>query len=330
VGRGLVERHPAGGGPARPVLKWAGGKRQLLPQIRRFYPARFRTYFEPFVGSGAVFFDLHNRGHLAGRRAVLADRNPDLVGCLTAVRDHPEPVIEHLGRLAAERAADPRAHYYAVRDEQFNPLRERLARKAGGLSPERYTPELAAMLIYLNRTGYNGLFRLNGNGSFNVPFGRYANPTICDARNLRRVARALSGCQAGLLHRDFERVLDEAQAGDFVYLDPPYAPLSRTATFTTYTAGGFGEHHQERLQQVVVELARRGCLVLLSNSTAPIITRLYDGNAEAARAGLRACRVPARRAINSDAASRGPVEEYLITNIPESSEGLPASRALSA
>ncbi len=315
--RGLVDRQPDGGGPTRPILKWAGGKRQLLPQIRPFYPARFRTYFEPFVGSGAVFFDLHNRGHLEGRHAVLADCNPDLIGCLTAIRDQPEAVIEHLCRLAEERACDPRGHYYAVRDGRFNPLRERLALQDGELLPERYTPALAAMLIYLNRTGYNGLFRLNGRGAFNVPFGRYANPTICDAPNLRRVSRALARCHAGLHHRDFERVLDEAQAGDFVYLDPPYAPLSRTAAFTTYTPGGFGEHHQERLQQVVLELARRGCWVLLSNSTAPIITRLYDGNAEAARAGLRACRVPARRSINSDAASRGLVEEYLITNISE-------------
>ena len=171
------------------------------------------------------------------------------------------------------------------------------------------------MLIYLNRAGFNGLFRLNSHGGFNVPIGRYKNPLICDADNLRAVARALRA-NVTLVQDNFESVLAHAKRGDFVYFDPPYAPMTRTALFTSYTSTGFSLEDQERLQQVVVELAARGCWVLLSNSTAPDITRLYDGNPEAVAVGLRAHKVPARRAINSDAAKRGKVLAYLITNIP--------------
>ena len=172
-------------------------------------------------------------------------------------------------------------------------------------------------LIFLNRTGFNGLFRLNSTGAFNVPIGRYKNPLICDADNLRAVAAAL-GAGVTLKQDTFESVLTHARRGDFVYFDPPYAPLTRTALFTSYTAAGFSLEDQERLQQVVIQLASRGCWVLLSNSTAPDVTRLYDGNPEAAAVGLRAHKVPARRVINSDAAKRGAVLEYLITNIPRS------------
>ncbi len=301
----------------RPFLKWAGGKRQLLPQLRRFYPSGFGTYFEPFVGSGAVFFDLFNRALLRDRDVVLMDGNADLVGCFLTVRDHVDPVIRHLEKLAAERTADPHAHYYVVREQRFNPQRQRLGARNGGGIPRLYTPALAAMLIYLNRTGFNGLFRLNAGGLFNVPIGRYTNPQICDASNLRRVAAALSASRARIEQADFASVLGEARRGDFLYFDPPYAPLSGTALFTSYTSGGFDDGQQVRLQETVIELAARGCHVVLSNSTAPIIERLYDSNEPARKVGLRAYRIPARRAINSNGACRGAVLEYLVTNVPE-------------
>ena len=301
---------------ARPFLKWAGGKRQLLPQIRQFYPRTFRSYIEPFVGSGAVFFDLYNQGTLQGRHSTLIDNNADLIGCYLAVRDRTAPVIRHLSRLASAYKADPHEHYYAVRDKRFNPARHRVSNGSGPDSG-RYTPSLAAMLIYLNRTGFNGLFRLNSQGGFNVPIGRYKNPQICDTDNLKAVATALRA-NLTLVQDNFESVLTHAKRGDFVYFDPPYAPLTRTALFTSYTAAGFSLEDHERLQQVVVQLALRGCWVLLSNSTAPDVTRLYDGSPEAVAAGLRAHKIPARRAINSDAAKRGQVLEYLITNIPRS------------
>jgi DNA adenine methylase len=174
------------------------------------------------------------------------------------------------------------------------------------------------MLIYLNRTGFNGLFRVNARGDFNVPAGRYDRPRIADREKLARVAEALSGARLKLVCGSFEVVSDIAAPGDFVYFDPPYAPLSRTASFTSYTGPGFTAQDQERLQRIVIDLAVRGCFVLLSNSTADAIAALYEHNADARAAGLRASQVPARRAINSNAARRGPVQEYLITNIVDS------------
>ncbi len=298
--------------PIRPLLKWAGGKRQLLPALRRFYPPAFERYIEPFVGSGAVFFDLLSSGRLRDRDAILIDSNADLIACYQAVRDEVDEVARALDDLAAAHARTGRGHYYEVRDRRFNPLRDRLRASDGCIA---YTPELAAMFIYLNRTGFNGLFRLNASGAFNVPAGRYERPRIADRNRLLRVAEALSIPRVRLQVGSFETADAIAKAGDFLYIDPPYAPVSRTANFTSYTSGRFGAADQQRLQAMVVGLARRGCHVLLSNSTALEIATLYEGNAQTRAAGLRTLRVPARRAINSHAGRRGSVEEYLITNI---------------
>ena len=297
---------------ARPLLKWAGGKRQLLPQLRRYYPADFRRYIEPFTGSGAVFFDLYAAGRLEGRRARLADVNPDLVGCYRTVRDEADAVIAALSALAEEHRERGDDCYYDVRDRRFNPARMGLTLGDPSVAG-RYTPELAAMLIYLNRTGFNGLFRLNRRGEYNVPAGRYTNPHICDADHVRSVARALQLSGLTLECIPFERVLSEAGNGDFIYCDPPYAPLSRTAAFAHYTAGGFSGHDQARLQETVLGAARRGAVVLLSNSSAPEIVTAYGGH-QARAAGLTLQYVPARRAINSRAALRGPVNELIVTN----------------
>ena len=296
-----------------PLLKWAGGKRQLLPHLRRFYPPAFNRYIEPFFGSGAVFFDLHASGRLRGREAILIDSNPDLIGCYEAVRDSCDGVMGALEELAEAHAAGGGAHYYKIRDECFNPLREERRQPDGRIA---YTPALAAMLIYLNRTGYNGLFRVNARGHFNVPAGRYARPSIANRERLARVADALSRPGVRLELGSFEAAREIAAPGDFIYSDPPYAPLSRSANFTSYTASRFDQADQARLQALLLDMARRGCYVLLSNSTAPGISALYETNREAADAGLATFRVPARRAINSNASRRGSVDEYLITNIP--------------
>jgi DNA adenine methylase len=297
---------------ARPLLKWAGGKRQLLPALRRFYPGTFNRYWEPFLGSGAVFFDLHARGLLGGHDVTLTDNNPDLIACYRTVRDCPEQVIGELSRLAGAHERDGAAHYYQVRNERFNPQRAALAAASGEW---QYSPALAAMFIYLNRTGYNGLFRLNSDGRFNVPAGRYAKPRICDEVNIRRVAGALSRAGVTLDRARFERTVDSAGAGDFLYFDPPYAPVSRTSRFTSYTTDGFDAVDQQRLRDVAVTLAKRGCHVVMSNSTAPDIARLYEDSRDVRSAGLKCYRVPARRAINSNSNGRGDVSEYLITNI---------------
>jgi DNA adenine methylase len=313
--------HPRESGSAgltpRPFLKWAGGKRQLLPELRLFYPRTFGRYFEPFVGSGAVFFDLWAHHLLRDRGVRLSDVNVDIIACYEALlRDLPS-VFRHLRRLAAGYADRRDAHYYEVRDHHYNPLRQRLRSPRGNAAARRgrHSARLAAMLIYLNRTGFNGLFRLNGRGEFNVPVGRYANPRICDEPTLTAAAAALSDVSAEVCVEPFECVLEHAGRGDFLYFDPPYAPLTATARFTSYTESGFTSDDQRRLQEVILALAERGCHVLLSNSTAPLVRELYEHDERATRAGLRVWRVQARRAINSRGAARGPVDELLITNI---------------
>jgi len=289
----------------RPLLKWAGGKRQLLPTLRTFYPVAFTRYIEPFFGSGAVFFDLHASGRLAGRQAWLVDDNADLIGCYRMLMSRTDEVIAELRALAAGHNRGGSDFYYEVRDARFNPMRA---------AATSYTPELAAMLIYLNRTGFNGLFRLNKSGAFNVPAGRYVNPRIVDEEHLRHVVAALRSRGVTLVQGSFDGALAQAGKGDFIYCDPPYAPVSRTACFANYTSQGFTLNDQARLQEALIDAARRGAHVVLSNSSAPDIERLYS-TAEARRAQLRIERVSARRAINSRAESRGPVTELVITNV---------------
>ena len=206
-----------------------GGKRQLLPELRRFYPLTFNRYIEPFFGSGAVFFDLARLGRLRNHDVILIDANVDLIGCYESVRDDPEGVASALEDLASGHSRDGHAHYYEVRDRRFNPLREARRRPDGTIT---YSPELAAMLIYLNRTGFNGLFRVNARGAFNVPAGRYEHPRIADRGKLLSVANALSNPRVQLRSGSFLLVDRLAAEGDFLYVDPPYAPVSRTANFT--------------------------------------------------------------------------------------------------
>ncbi len=297
----------------RPFLKWAGGKRQLLPQLGRFYPETFGRYFEPFLGSGAVFFDLFNQGRLTGKTATLTDENSDLIGTYLRVRDSLEAIIERLTILARQHASRGRDYYYEIRDTWFNPARREWRARGGGA--DSYPVDLAAMMIYLNRTGYNGLFRLNQAGKFNVPAGRYSAPRIVDVGRLRSVSRILSDCAVEIREAPFDEAAMRAERGDLVYFDPPYAPLSRTASFRSYTSNGFSDENQRHLQTVILALAAREVSVLLSNSTAPCVLALYESNREVTRAGLRCRRIPARRAINSRAEGRGVVEELLVTNV---------------
>ena len=296
----------------RPFLKWAGGKRQLLTELRRFYPRSIARYFEPFVGSGAVFFDLVGQGQIADVPAILSDANADLIGTYLRVRDDTDALIDALDALAKGHARAGRAHYYMVRDQRFNPGREEWHRTGG--DPNRYPVSLAAMLLYLNRTGYNGLFRLNAAGQFNVPAGRYENPRVANPAGLRRVAEVLRSAFVQVSHVPFDRAVAAARPGDLVYFDPPYAPLSSTAHFRSYTASGFSECDQARLRDLAIALANAGAAVVLSNSTAPSVVGLYETHA-AKQAGLRCFRIPARRAINSRADRRGQVEELVVSNV---------------
>ena len=215
-----------------PFLKWAGGKRQLLSSLRQRYPRGFNKYFEPFLGGGATFFDLCSQERLTDGSATLSDLNGDCIGCYLMVRNRVEDVIDTLTELSVGYRDGAQRHYYLVRD-QFNASRQPLRNRSDPLSAG-YTPELAAQLIYLNRTGFNGLFRLNARGVFNVPKGSYKNPTICDGDGLRRTASALRRSSVRVVEADFEVTLDAPEPRDFVYCDPPYAPVSETSDFTAW------------------------------------------------------------------------------------------------
>jgi DNA adenine methylase len=299
----------------RPLLKWAGGKRQLIPALEAYYPSTFERYLEPFVGSGAVFFHLASTGVLDGRAVTLSDVNADLIGCYRAVRDETNAVIKALQALEREHRRHGDDCYYDVRDRRFNPRRAALATGDTDLVTAGYAPELAAMLIFLNRTGFNGLFRLNRLGEFNVPAGRYHEPRICDPEHIHAVADVLRRPRVSIEHRGFEEAILEAGKGDFVYCDPPYAPLSRTSSFANYTAAGFGTLDQQHLLRSIVGACRRGARVLMSNSSAPEIEDAYQARA-ARQVKISVHRIPARRSINSRGSSRGPVDELIITNVP--------------
>ena len=310
LGVGLVR-----GQPVRPFLKWAGGKRQLLPRLREFYPAAFAAYREPFLGSGAVFFDLVNQGRLAGHRTFLTDTNGDLVGCYARVRADPEAVIRHLQRLAARYKRDPQGHYYRVRD-RFNPARQAIS-SGHGIESGRYTADLAAMLVYLNRTGFNGLFRLNSKGLFNVPLGRYSNPRICDTENLRNIAAVLSAKTISIEQVRYVDGLASAKEGDFIYLDPPYAPLSATAQFTSYTSEGLFHRRPTPVAADGHPTCTQGVL-----GAAQQFHRARGRRAlrrQPGRQASRPARPPGSGAEDDqlERLSSRQVFEYLITNIPQ-------------
>jgi DNA adenine methylase len=280
---------------AQPFFKAAGGKRQLLPELRKHIPPRFGTYFEPFVGGGALFFDLHNHGRIT--TAYLNDANPYMVSAYRALKVDPDGLIARLRMLADRHRKAGETHYYNLR-KAMPALAE--------LSPYACDwVEAGATFLFLNRTGFNGLWRVNSSGKYNVPFGRYANPTICDEEGLR-VARAAVKL-ATVSCADFESFLEvrKPARGDFVYFDPPYWPVGGYADFVNYTKEGFGPEHQEQLRDVAFRLKKKGVHVLLSNADLEPVRNLYAN-------GFEMRRVEARRAINSKTSKRGNVGELLI------------------
>lgn len=300
-------------GTAGPFLKWAGGKGQLLPQLAARLPAALRAgrlerYVEPFVGSGALFFYVRQR--YAVGEYVLIDRNPALIQVYQAVQSHVDALIERLldwqARYRALDEAGRRTLYYAVRTA-FN------AHLAEGDESRLPTAliEQAARFIFLNRTCYNGLFRVNRQGAFNVPFGRYRNPTICQSDNLRAAARCLAGVR--LTQGDFTTCRAYVDAGAFVYFDPPYRPLGPTANFTAYATDAFDEAQQRRLASLYRDLAQGNAYLMLSNSD-PVGLGSADPFYAAAYAGFHVEKVQARRRINSRADGRGAIDEVLILN----------------
>ena len=298
---------------ARPFLKWAGGKTQLLPEFAAQFPEELRTgdirrYIEPFIGGGAVFFMV--TGSYPVRESLIWDANPDLITAYAVVKQDPEGLIRMLRELESRYRSlgeeDREVFYYHIRD-RFN----RLRRKGSSAAGDTGAVEITAALIFLNRTCYNGLYRVNSHGGFNVPFGRYRNPRILDEANLRAASAALE--HTGVHLGDFTACGPSVDDHTFVYLDPPYRPLSRTSSFTSYAAGGFGDEDQRRLARFFRELDRKGALLMLSNSDA-VNQDPGDRFLEDLYQGYRIARVPARRAINSVGQGRGPITELIITN----------------
>lgn len=261
----------------RPFLKWVGGKGQILNRLLSLVPDFSGTYHEPFLGGGALFFALRPR------RAILADCNQRLIRTYRGLRDHPDRVIAHLRKSPYEKT-----FYLAQRDRPIDAETD---------------VDVAAWMIYLNRTGFNGLYRVNSRNQFNVPFGRHTRPLICDEANLQACSAVLQRAQ--VLHDTFESVESRTQPGDFVYFDPPYEPLSNTSNFTSYSSGGFTIDDQRRLRDLAVRLKRRHVHVLVSNSAAEPIYALYDRHFEVHE-------VQALRKVNCRGEGRGRITELIL------------------
>ncbi len=266
-------------------IKWAGGKTQLLEQFSELYPEDFNNYHEAFLGSGAVFFQIKQL--FKPTRSFLSDTNEELIRTFVSVRDYPEELIE---LLIEHKEKDNNREYFNEQRERFNIMRHGL--------------EKSSIFIYLNKTCFNGLYRVNADGKFNVPFGKYKNPAIVNEEKIRKASAFLQG--ANLYATSFTSILQRARKNDFVYFDPPYFPLNKTANFTGYQKDGFFEKEQRHLAEVFEALDKRGVKVMLSNSDMPLIKELYDD--------FDIVNVRARRAINCIGTKRGKINEIVVRN----------------
>lgn len=270
----------------KPPLKWVGGKRQLLPEIMKYIPENYNTYFEPFIGGGAVFF------HLEPEKAVINDYNSELINVYLTIKNSFKELIQELKMHDQNNSKE---YYYEVRawdrDEKY---------------ANRSNIEKAARLIYMNKTCFNGMYRVNSKNQFNVPYGKYVNPAIINEEVLQNISIFLNNNNIKILNKDFSDALEISQSGDFVYLDPPYVPISETSAFTSYTKNGFNKEDQIRLREVCDDLDSKGVKFLLSNSNVPFIQDQYKN--------YKIEVVGANRSINSKGNKRGKVEEVLIRN----------------
>jgi len=268
----------------QPFLKWAGGKRQLLPILKTKVPKKYNRYYEPFVGAGALLFETQPK------KAVINDINSELINCYKVIKEDLDDLIQDLSQHKNEKE-----YYYSVRDQDRSDDYLNLS-----------DIKKASRIIYLNKTCYNGLFRVNSQGQFNVPFGKYKNPKIVDEIVLKAINHYLTNNSVEIRNLDFEDALSDARNGDFVYIDPPYDPVSDTSSFTGYSIDGFGKEEQKRLKSVFDSLDERDCKVMLSNSATPFILDLYQD--------YHRITVEAKRNINSVADGRGKIDEILVTN----------------
>ena len=273
----------------KPFVKWAGGKRQLIPQIEKHIPKKFSSYFEPFLGGGALLFHLFSENK--NLKGSVSDLNSDLVLSYITIRDNLDGLLKSLQKHSDNYFSDSKSYYYSVRESNPKSQFEKVSR-----------------LLFLNRTCFNGLYRVNGKGKFNVPLGRYSNPNIVQEENLRSVNQFLNQNKIIIKCQDFSSTVEKAKKGDFVYFDPPYQPVSKTANFTSYTNRNFGLNDLKRLAKVSNQLAKKGVNVLLSNSSSKQVRDLFSAKY------WEIIKIEANRAINSDSNKRTGHSELLIKN----------------
>ena len=270
----------------QPFTKWTGGKRQLLPVIKSLMPDNYNSYFEPFIGGGAVFFEL------IPKKAIINDFNSELINCYRQIKDNPQKLIE----LLVDHQKNNSKDYY---------LELRSVDRDGRIHAMTDT-ERAARIMYMLRVDFNGLYRVNSKNQFNVPYGRYKNPKIVDSDLILSISQYLNKNNIEILTGDFEKAVEDVGAGDFVYFDPPYIPLSETSAFTSYTHEGFSYEEQVRLRDVFRKLDKKGAYVMLSNSSSPLVEELYKG--------FNVHKVEATRTNGAKASSRGKISEFIVTN----------------
>ena len=273
----------------KPFVKWAGGKRQLLAELEKSFPKQFGTYFEPFLGGGALLFDLLAKK--PNLKCSVSDLNSDLVLAYVTIRDKLGRLIESLENHSKNYHKDSTGYYYEVRKQEPKNQIEKVSR-----------------LLFLNKTCFNGLYRVNSKGKFNVPLGRYTNPNIVNRENLTAVSKFLQSEKIKISCRDFESILKDAKKGDFVYFDPPYQPVSDTANFTSYTHRDFTEDDLKRLDDLANQLNSKGCYVLLSNSNTKIVKKIFSSKK------WKVKEIAVNRAINSNSQKRTGHKEVLIKN----------------
>ena len=273
----------------KPFVKWAGGKRQLIPILNQNLPESFGTYYEPFLGGGALLF--HILTDKNGQKCSISDLNFDLVLAYTTIRDRIDGLITSLKNHEKNYQKDSESYYYSIRES--NPRSE---------------IEKTSRLIFLNRTCFNGLYRVNSKGKFNVPLGKYSNPNIVNEENIRAVSHILQSSRTAIKCRDFEAVLRDAKKGDLIYFDPPYQPVSATSNFTSYTTKDFTYDDLTRLAELCLKLDSRGCNVLLSNSDSQEVADIFAKNP------WKITRIAANRSINSNSKKRTGHFELLIKN----------------
>lgn len=273
----------------KPFVKWAGGKRQLIPILNQNLPDSFGTYYEPFLGGGALLF--HILWKKNNQKCSVSDLNSDLVLAYTVIRDRPDSLIISLKNHEKNYQTDSNSYYYSVRES--NP---------------RSAIEKTSRLIFLNRTCFNGLYRVNSKGKFNVPLGKYTNPNIVNEENIRSVSHILQSNRTSIKCQDFEAVLHDAKKGDLVYFDPPYQPVSTTANFTSYTNKDFTYDDLRRLAELCLRLDSKGCKVLLSNSDSKEVTDIFSEKP------WKVTKIEANRSINSNSKKRTGHFELLIRN----------------